>query len=137
MKVLIDSNVVLDILLNNIDFYNNSMAVFVHAEQNRITGYISASAITDIYYIARKKLGKALARDAVKKMLYVFQPATVTGDEIFKALDLDWGDFEDSVQFVVGSNLSVDYIITRNTNDFSSGNIPAVTPEEFINIITT
>jgi hypothetical protein len=45
---------------------------------------------------------------------------------------LEWSDFEDSVQFVVGEGLSVDYIVTRNTQDFSSGSIPAVTPEQFI-----
>jgi len=68
--------------------------------------------------------------------LHIFQPATVTGDDIYKALELEWGDFEDSVQFVVGESLSVDYIITRNPSDFSPGNIPAVTPEEFIKTIT-
>ena len=49
--------------------------------------------------------------------------------------DLDWDDFEDSVQFTVGESFSVDYIISRNTQDFSSGTIPAVTPEQFIQII--
>jgi len=55
---------------------------------------------------------------------------------IYNALDLDWDDFEDSVQYVVGECLNVDYIITRNKNDFLKGGIPAVTPEHFINIIT-
>ncbi|MCL2267010.1 MAG: hypothetical protein FWC17_04510 [Treponema sp.] len=49
---------------------------------------------------------------------------------------MDWDDFEDSVQYVVGECLNVDYIITRNKNDFLKGGIPAVTPEHFINIIT-
>jgi predicted nucleic acid-binding protein len=135
MKVLIDTNVVLDILLNNTIFYDNSMAVYVYAEQKYLTGYISASAVTDIYYIAGKSLGKTIAHEAIKKMLQVFQPAAVTGDDIYKALELEWSDFEDSVQFVVGEGLSVDYIITRNTKDFTSGNIPTVTPEQFIEII--
>jgi len=50
--------------------------------------------------------------------------------------DLDWDDFEDSVQYVVGESFFVDYIITRNTKDFSDNSIPAVTPEQFIKIIT-
>jgi predicted nucleic acid-binding protein len=135
MKVLIDSNVALNKLLKQPDFYAGSNAIFTLAEKEQITGYISASAITDIYYIARKSLGKASARENIKKMLQVFQPATVTGNDIFIALDLEWGDFEDSVQYVVGSGLSVDYIITRNTQDFSSSSIPAVTPEQFLNLI--
>jgi predicted nucleic acid-binding protein len=135
MKVLIDSNVALNKLLKQPDFFAGSNAIFNLAETGKITGYISASAITDIYYITRKSFGKASARENIKKMLHIFQPATVTGNDIFIALDLEWGDFEDSVQYVVGSGLSVDYIITRNTKDFSSGSISAVTPEQFLELI--
>jgi len=67
--------------------------------------------------------------------LKVFKPADVTSDNIYKALDIEWNDFEDSVQYIVGESLSADYIITRNTKDFSSGSIPAMMPEQFIEII--
>jgi hypothetical protein len=70
------------------------------------------------------------------KVLKVFYPATVTDTNIYHALDLEWNDFEDSVQYIVGESLAVDYIVTRNTQDFTSGSIPAVTPEQFIEIIT-
>ena len=136
MRVLIDTNVVLNKMLKQPDFYAGSNAIFILAEIGQIAGYVSASAITDIFYIARKSLGKEVAREAIKKMMLVFQPATVTGDDIFKAIDLEWGDFEDSVQYAVGESLNVDYIITQNTKDFSSGIIPAVTPEQFLQIIT-
>jgi len=136
MKVLIDSNVVLDILLKNTGLYTGSMAIFVYAEQNLINGYISASAITDIFYISKKRHGKEITLNSIKKILQVFHPATVTDKNIYKALDLDWNDFEDAVQYVVGDSFSVDYIITRNTEDFSNSNIPVLTPEQFINIIT-
>ena len=65
----------------------------------------------------------------------VFKPATVTDSHIYQALDLDWSDFEDSVQFVVGEGLAVDYIVTRNIHDFSYSSIPVITPEQFINQI--
>jgi len=141
MKVLIDSNVVLNKLLKQSAFFAGSNAIFTLAEigqiaNQRFDGYISASAVTDIYYIARKSLGKTAALEAIKKMLLVFPPATVTGNNIYQALDLEWADFEDSVQYVVGESLSVDYIVTRNTKDFTSGSIPAVTPEQLIEIIT-
>ena len=136
MKVLIDTNVALNKLLKQPDFFAGSNTIFNLAEIGQITGYISATSITDIYYIVRKNLGKQSACEAIKKMLQVFQPATVTGNDIFKALELDWSDFEDSVQFVVGESLSVDYIITRNTKDFSLSSIEVVTPEQFIQAIT-
>jgi len=136
MNVLVDSNVVLDILLQNEGLYIGSTAVFAYAEQNLIDGYISASAVTDIFYITKKRHGKEIALKSIKKILQVIKPATVTGDNIFKALDLDWNDFEDAVQYVVGESFALDHIITRNINDFSRGKIPAVTPEQFIDIIT-
>jgi len=94
------------------------------------------SAITDIFYIAQRKLGKKAIKEAVKKVLKVFYPATVTDNNIYQALDLEWEDFEDSVQYIVGEGLSVGYIVTRNTKDFALSSIPAVTPEQFIKIIT-
>jgi len=135
MTVLIDTNVVLDVLLNNAGFVDGSRALIDLAEQKRFTGYISASAVTDIFYISQKKLGKKAAREAIKELLYIYYPATVTDTDIYKALDLTWDDFEDSVQFTVGEGLCADYIVTRNTQDFSSGNIPAVTPEQFMQIV--
>ncbi len=123
-------------MLKHPTFFAGSNAIFTLAEIGQITGYISASAVTDIYYIVRKTLGKAAAHEAIKKMLLVFYPATVTDNNIYQALDLEWDDFEDSVQYVVGEDLAVDYIITRNIKDFVSGSIPAVTPEQFIESIT-
>jgi len=67
--------------------------------------------------------------------LQVFKPATVTDRDIYQALELEWEDFEDSVQFIVGEGLSVDYIVTRNTKDFSFSSIETVTPEQFIQTV--
>ena len=137
MNALIDTNVALDIMLHRKD-YANSMAVFIAAEKKYIIGYISASAITDIFYLAKKRLGKKNTKKALKEdLLQVFKPATVTDQHIYQALDLEWNDFEDSVQYIVGESFSADYIVTRNTQDYASGSIPAVTPEQFLKVITT
>jgi len=136
MEVLIDTNVALDVILNNAGFVINSRAILELAEQKLYTGYISASAITDIFYISQKKLGKNIAREAINHLLHIFYPATVTDNNIYQALDLKWADFEDSVQYVVGEGLAVDYIVTRNIKDFAFGSIPTLTPEQFIKTIT-
>jgi len=134
MRILIDTNVALDILLQRQPWYPNAALVFGFTQRNYIESYISASAITDIFYVAKKDLGKSGARAALKILLQVFRPATVTDSHIYQALEAEWDDFEDSIQFIVGEGLSVDYIVTRNTQDFSPGNIPAVTPERFIQL---
>jgi len=136
MTVLIDTNVALDVLLNNAGLVDGSRALLDLAEQKRFIGYISASAVTDIFYIAHKKLGKKTAREAIRHLLNIYYPATVTDTDIYKALNLTWDDFEDSVQYTVGEGLCADYIVTRNTHDFSSSHIPAITPEQFMQILT-
>jgi predicted nucleic acid-binding protein len=136
MTVLIDSNVALDVLLNNAGLVAGSRALLDLAAKKRFIGYVSASAVTDIFYISQKKLGKKTAKEAIKHMLQIYCVATVTDTDIYHALDLTWDDFEDSVPFTVGESLSADYIVTRNTQDFSSSHIPAVTPEQFMQILT-
>ena len=135
MTVLIDTNVVLDLLLNNTAFMTSSRIILELAEQKQFFGYISASAITDIFYISQKKLGKKAAREAIEHLLHIFYPATVTDTNIFQALDLEWDDFEDSVQFIVGKGISADCIVTRNIQDFALGSISVLTPEQFIETI--
>jgi predicted nucleic acid-binding protein len=135
MTILLDTNVVLDILLNRQPWYTNAALIYGLAQQNFIKGYISVSAITDIFYIAQKEQGKKAAKEALKRLLKVFYPATVTDKDIYQALELEWEDFEDSVQFTVGEGLSADFIVTRNTKDFASSSIATVTPEQFLHTI--
>ena len=137
MTVLIDTNIVLDVLLNTAAFIANAKVILKFAEQKRFIGYISASAITDIFYISQKKLGKKAAQEAIKHLLNILNPATVSDSNIYQALDLEWDDFEDSVQFTVGESLSADFIVTRNTQDFASSSISVVAPEQFIQTITS
>jgi len=75
MKILIDTNVVLDVVLNNAAFASNSKRIIELSEQKRFIGYISASAITDIFYISRKKLGEKIAKKTLKHLMHIFLPA--------------------------------------------------------------
>jgi len=84
----------------------------------------------------RERKWKKTSREVIKGLLKVFYPAAVTDKNIYQALELEWDDFEDSVQFIVGMDLSVDYIVTRNIRDFFSSSIDAVTPEQFLQAIT-
>ena len=98
--------------------------------------FISASTITDIYYIVRKSTGnKETAITLIKGLLENIDIATVTGNEIRQAVNLNWGDFEDAVQYAVGESIAVDYIVTRNKNDFASAVLPVVNPDELLALL--
>ena len=137
MDVLIDTNVAIDVLIHREPFFEKSQLVLLASFNKIVNGYISASAITDIFYITNKTIkNKIEAKDLLKKLInYTIEVASVDGSIISQALDTDWDDFEDCVQYYVGESISVDYIVTRNPDDFTDGNIKVVTPDELLNII--
>jgi predicted nucleic acid-binding protein len=135
MKILLDSNVALDVILKNQSFLTSSVKVIGLAELG-IELLLSASAITDIYYIASRALkSKKNAMSLLKALLKKVDVAAVTGNEIRQAVNLDWDDFEDAVQYAAGESIAVDYIVTRNKADFSFAAIPVVSPDELLALL--
>ena len=85
MKIIVDTNVALDYLLHR-ENYVTAKIIYFMAEQNLFTGYISASAITDIFFLSKGDLGKKPTIEAMKKLFQVFKPATVTDSQVYQAL---------------------------------------------------
>ena len=135
MKILIDTNIALDVLLERHPFYISGVQI-LSLSKGGIELLISASAITDLFYIIRRSLkDKKTSIDLLKNLLKSVNVAAVSSTEIHYAIDLDWGDFEDAVQFAVGETLAVDYLVTRNTSDFANASLTVVTPEELLKIL--
>jgi len=133
MKILIDSNIVLDVLLNRSAFLVNSRAIFDFAEKKQITGCISASAITDIFYFTNKEfIDKEMVYRTIEKLTFLFSIIPVTETTIAKALALRWQDFEDAVQYTAAQENNIEYIITRNETDYKASEIHCMNPADFI-----
>jgi len=137
MNVLIDTNVVLDVLLKREPFFKHSQLVLLAAEKRHIRGHVSASAVTDIFYVAGKFLKDTNAIYSLMKRLLTrtLEVATVNRAIISVALEAGWKDFEDCIQYAVGDSIAADYIVTRNPNDFVEKNIPVVTPDMLLDIV--
>lgn len=135
MRILIDTNVVLDVLLKREPFYKTAVDVLNLVKRKDVCEYISASAVTDIYYIACRQLkNKDQVRALIKNLLTVVSVAGVTEQEIFNALGLKWNDFEDSVQYSVALFQDMDGIITRNIADYEASTIPIWLPENALSV---
>ena len=88
-------------------------------QYDNVQEYVSATAVTDIYYIAYKYLkDKELVRQLLKKLMGIVSIAAVSEKEIEEALELDWNDFEDSVQYAAALLNEMDGIVTRNPKDY-------------------
>jgi predicted nucleic acid-binding protein len=136
LNVLIDTNVILDALLMRDVHYQSASKILALSENRTIRGYVSASAITDIFYIIQKEVkDKTIATELIRTLLKTVYVASVTDINIFDALDLGWDDFEDSVQYIVSKTIEAEYIITRNLRDYSDSTIEVITPADFLNII--
>lgn len=133
MKLLIDTNVVLDVLLKRDPFFQTAAEVLNLSQRNDVREYISASAVTDLYYIAHRQLrDKAAAKDLIKRLLQVVAVAAVSERELISALKLDWNDFEDSVQYSVALLNEMDGLVTRNPKDYVNAEIPIWEPEQIL-----
>jgi predicted nucleic acid-binding protein len=133
MKVLFDTNIILDVLLKRPGLYAESFAAFQLVEQRKITGYVSSSAMTDIFYLVHKvQKDIDIVYQAVGKLCGVFTIAPVSETTITAALALRWKDFEDAVQYMAAKENGAEYIITRNKDDYESSDIPCVSPADFM-----
>lgn len=116
MRVAFDTNVVLDAIMDRPNAEAATWLVRAVAEE-RIEGFITANTITDIYYIARKKIGDKNAREAVFNLLSIFGVAAVDRSACIDALSLPMKDYEDAVMAVCADRECADYIVTRD-DDF-------------------
>lgn len=133
MKFLIDTNVILDVLLKREPFYTSSADVLNLSRRDNFNLYVSASAITDIYYIANQNLkNKSDVKELIANLLKIISVAGVSENEIRNALALSWGDFEDSVQYSVALLQDMEGIITRNISDYKNAEIGIFKPEEIL-----
>ena len=136
MRLLLDTNIVLDVFLKRQPFYEASKNIMDLSKFEQFDEYVSASTVTDIYYITSKNIKDAQAtRNLLNQMLKTIHISAVTEDDIKNALHLSWKDFEDAVQFAVASSYEMDGIITRNKDDFHQAEINVWSPQEFLDII--
>ena len=136
MKILIDTNVILDFLGVNKGFQEKANEILELAGKDKAVEFVSASAVTDIFYMLNKAVkshSEALSKlQDLRKFVHILP---VTEENIDKAIDRKWKDFEDAVQYTVAEANGVDYIVTRNTKDFEEDTIPCMTPDDFIETI--
>lgn len=103
------------------------------AQHDDVQEYVSAAAITDIYYIAYRQIrDKGAVRELLKKLLKVVSVAAVSGEEIRRALELEWNDFEDAVQYSVALLNEMDGIVTRNPKDYKESCLNIWLPEQIL-----
>jgi predicted nucleic acid-binding protein len=130
IRILFDTNVILDRLLAREPFATEARDLWRACEDGRCVGYVAAIGLTTAWYIGRKQVGAAPARQQLIDLLTILRVAPVDGPVLETALAGPIADFEDGVQLAAAVATGLDVIVTRNGDDFFGSTIPILTPAD-------
>ena len=128
-----DTNIIIDVLLEREPFVEDSCKVLSLCEDHLIHGFVSASSVTDVYYLVRKYTHSTdLAYKAVGKLLEIVKVGSVTNNDVLTAFQQKAKDFEDCLAATCAKSIRCDCIVTRNKKDFEEFGVPVLTPAELL-----
>jgi len=133
MKVLLDVNVVLDVVLQRQEWLAEAQAIWDGAEAGTLECCLPSSSVTDIFYITRRIVGREKAREIVITCLRGLTILPVDQSILVKAWNLPEPDFEDAVQIAVSIAAGIDAIVTRDAAGFTESPVPVLSPGQLIN----
>ena len=132
MRVLIDTNVLINYLGERQPFFDFAWRIISACDAGELDGCISAQSIADMFYILRKDMSESDRRRVLLALCDMFTVESINQRQIIEALKNDvFSDFEDCLQSCCASAFHADYVITRNGKDFSASIIPAISPDAF------
>ena len=133
MKVFVDTNLFIDILLGREPFLEASATIYRLCENDLVEGMIAPITVNNVYYICRKARNIDEIKAFLADLSMVFDIAVMDERSIAKANRIPIKDYEDALQYAMALQNGCRYLITRNTKDFKKlSKIEVVTPEAFI-----
>jgi predicted nucleic acid-binding protein len=135
-RVLFDTKIILDVVLNRIPHYDASSKLFELIDLEIIEAFISGSSVTDIYYIARKEIGAEIVKRFLLELIDVVPVISVDQSIVLNALHSELKDFEDAVQVYSAGAYGIEFIITRNKKDFIGIELTVLTPNEALELFS-
>ncbi len=132
MRILVDTNVVLDLLLGREPFVQDAARIFALVERGDVEGFLCATTLTTVDYLLGQALREQDCRAAVRRLLRLFGVAAVNRVVLEAAAESPMRDFEDAVLAAAARHAEVQRIVTRNTADFVGSPVVALDPSEFL-----
>jgi predicted nucleic acid-binding protein len=134
-RVLVDTDVILDLLLARQPFYPSASRLFVAFQKGRLEGHVSSLAFSNLFYLLRKGEGGGPEAIAIlRKLRLITRVLTVNEKIIDLALASTFTDFEDAIQYFAAAEWELDAIVTRNRRDYKASQIAIVNAEECLEL---
>ena len=132
MRVMFDTNVLLDLLLDRDPFVKEAKILISKVEHGEFTGVLCATTLTTIHYLLLKSNGKEDAVTIIQSLLKLFEIASVTRVVLQDALEINDKDYEDAVLYKSAYHSGSDMIVTRDRKGFSKAELPVMSPKELL-----
>lgn len=133
-KLLVDTNVVVDLLARREDFFEEAQELFTLADAKQVRLFVSSLTLANTHYLIAKQHKLDEARKILIKFKVLVEVASLDDKIIELALVSDFKDFEDAIQYNTALEIGLDGIITRNKKDFKNSTLPVMTAKEYLNI---
>jgi predicted nucleic acid-binding protein len=133
MKVVLDTNIVIDAVASRQPFCQDAEKILLMISEGKIDGYLTANSITDIFYVVRRNLSEIETREIIRSILYSLNIIEIGSADCWQALSLPMRDFEDALLSSCAEKVSADYIISRDA-DFANADslVQIISPLEFL-----
>lgn len=136
MKILVDTNVILDALLKREPYDNVAQTIITKCADGEVIGYLAAHSIPDLFYILRKNYSQKERRKFIRNLCDIFLVSDLNAEKIISAIENEeFTDFEDCLQEECAVEVMADYIVTRNPADYKASRIKVIEPDEFIKLL--
>jgi len=136
MKILLDTNIVLDLLLAREPFVAWAREIFLLVENTQVDGYICASSVTTLHYLVAKSINKKYADETIQELLSLFDVAKIDKQILQDACKENGVDYEDSVIYCAAKYEEIEIIISRDKKGFKKSQVNTTSPEEFLALMT-
>lgn len=130
-KLLVDTNIVVDLLTRREDFYREAQDLFTLSDEGKVKLLVSSLTFANTHYLLNRYKNKDEARKILIKFKVLVEVAKLDDKIIELALASDFSDFEDAIQYYTAVENGVDVIITRNLRDFKTSKLPVLTAKEY------
>ena len=133
-RILIDTNIVIDLLAKREQFYLNAQQIFTLSDLKKVKLYVSSLTFANTYYVLSQSLKISDARKILRRFKVLVEILPMNDKIIDLSLESDFKDFEDAIQYFTAIENKLDMILTRNLKDFKSSKLPVLSPQDYLNL---
>ncbi len=134
-KIFLDTNIILDFLGEREGFYEASAKIMTLADKKKIQAYTSPSSVSNVFYVLAKYESSKIALEKIRKFKLLCSMSVMDDEVVEKAINSDFKDFEDAMQYFSALASNCEIIITRNEKDFKNAMIPVMNAESYLLIL--